>query len=84
MGGAVTHGDLEACDAFDVSARLGEVRVPALVACGSEDRMTPPRLSRSLAEGIPAGRLEVGDGAGHMLPLEAPARVAALLDAPPR
>ncbi len=77
--GGVTHGDLSACDAYDVSGRLAEVRVPALVLCGSEDRLTPPRLSRSLAERLPAGRLEIVEGAGHMLPLEAPAAVAAAL-----
>jgi pimeloyl-ACP methyl ester carboxylesterase len=78
-GPTVTHGDFLACDAFDASARLGAVRVPALVLCGSEDRMTPPRLSRSLAEGLPAARLEIVPGAGHMLPLEDPGAVARAL-----
>jgi pimeloyl-ACP methyl ester carboxylesterase len=79
-GPEVTHGDFTACDAFDASARLGDLRRPALILCGAEDRLTPRRLSRSLADALPAARLEVIPGAGHMLPLEAPAAVASALD----
>jgi pimeloyl-ACP methyl ester carboxylesterase len=73
------HRDLMACDAFDVSARLGEIRVPTLVLIGSGDRMAPRRLSQSLVEGIAGARLEVVEGAGHMLMLEKPEEVGGSL-----
>src|SRR5512143_1687780 len=41
----VAHDDFAACDAFDVMARLGEVEAPALVICGEEDRLTPPKYA---------------------------------------
>jgi pimeloyl-ACP methyl ester carboxylesterase len=75
-GAATLLGDFRACDSFDVLARLGEIRVPCLVLCGSEDRLTPPKYSESLARGIPGARLEVIPSAGHMAMLEQPAAVS--------
>ena len=76
----VVHGDFAACDAFDVMGRLGEIRVPALVVCGSEDRLTPPKYSEFLRDRIGGARLEMIPGAGHMVMREAPAAVARLVD----
>lgn len=77
----VVHGDFAACDAFDVTARLGEIRAPALVLCGSEDRLTPPKYSELLRDRIAGARLELVPGAGHMVMLEAPAAVARAVEA---
>lgn len=63
----------------DHRAALAQLRVPALVMCGREDRITPPELSIELAGLIPGARLEWIENAGHMSPMEQPARVAALL-----
>jgi pimeloyl-ACP methyl ester carboxylesterase len=64
--------DWQACDAFDVRARLGEVEVAVLVVHGSRDALTPPRFQRQLAEALPhAEHVEI-EGPGHMLPWEAP------------
>ncbi len=68
--------DFTACARFDETARMGEIRAPALVVCGREDRMTPVSLNRELAERLPRGRFEVVEGAGHQVMLEQPARVA--------
>ncbi len=70
------HGDLSACDAFDAMARLGEVRVPTLVVCGTEDRLTPPKYASFLAERIAGARLALVPGAGHLVMLEEPRAVA--------
>ena len=75
----VLHGDFVACSLFDVRARLREIRAPALVACGADDRLTPPKYVRALAEGLANARFEVVPGAGHMLPMEAPAAVAEMV-----
>lgn len=76
---SVLHGDLLACTAFDVSERLGEIEVPALVVCGNDDRMTPLRFSQFLGGAIPGAVLEIIPRAGHMVMLEQPQAVAAAL-----
>src|SRR3989442_1197585 len=46
-------------------------RGPGLILCGSRDRVTPPALSRPLHATIAGSRLDLVDGAGHMLLIEA-------------
>lgn len=76
---SVLHGDLHACDAFDLTRWLADVRAPALVMCGALDKMTPLSLSRQLAAGLPQAELRIIPEAGHMLMLEKPEEVAAAL-----
>ena len=78
---SVLHGDFSACNAFDVMDELERIRVPALVLCGSEDRLTPIKYAEYLRDHLPQARLEIIPGAGHMLPLEQPAATAAALQA---
>jgi len=52
--------------------RASRVRVPTLVLCGAEDRVTPPALSAALARLIPGAQSEVITGAGHISNLERP------------
>jgi pimeloyl-ACP methyl ester carboxylesterase len=68
--------DFAACDGFDVRSRLGEVRVPVVVMAGEDDLMTPPKLSRELAAGIPGARLRLFPSCGHLLLWERPAELA--------
>lgn len=72
---AVLLGDLMACDGFDVISRLGEIDCPVLVICGEEDRMTPMRYAQYLADHIKGARIEIIQGAGHMVMLEKPQEV---------
>ena len=72
---AVLLGDLMACDGFDVISRLGEIDCPTLVICGEEDRMTPMRYAQYLADHIKGARIEIIQGAGHMVMLEKPQEV---------
>jgi 3-oxoadipate enol-lactonase len=54
----------------DQTARLGDLRVPALVVTGAEDILAPPRLGRELAALIPGAHfVEIVD-AGHSVNLE--------------
>ena len=71
----VTLGDFLACDRFDVADRLPRIAVPTLILAGAEDRLTPPRLGRALADGIPGARLVEIPGAGHFPQLETPEAV---------
>jgi pimeloyl-ACP methyl ester carboxylesterase len=75
----VLQNDFLACNVFDATGQLVRIAVPTLIICGSEDRMTPPRLSYSLQRGIANSRLEIVEGAGHMTMLEEPLLVTDLI-----
>lgn len=75
----VVLADFRACAIFDVRARLPDLRVPTLILCGDADRLTPLSHSQAMAAAIAGAVLEVVPGAGHMLPWEAPAPVAAAI-----
>lgn len=77
----VIHGDFLACDRFDVRDRLHDIRVPTIVVCGQEDRLTPMRLSSELEQGIEGARLVAVPEAGHMVMLERPDAVNKALEA---
>jgi len=51
---------------FDISDRLGEIRVPTLVLCGWYDELTPDRCSRPLAEGIAGSEFVVFGTSSHL------------------
>jgi 3-oxoadipate enol-lactonase len=56
----------------DVSNRLGDIAVPTVVLCGTDDPVHPLANSSFLADNIPAARFVPIDGAGHLLNVEAP------------
>ena len=56
----------------DVTDLLPTIACPVLVAVGSEDRWSTPDQHRAIASAIPGAELVVIEGAGHMLPVEAP------------
>ena len=56
----------------DQGTRAHDIRVPTLVVCGSEDKVTPPALSLALTQLIPGARAELIEGAGHIANLERP------------
>jgi pimeloyl-ACP methyl ester carboxylesterase len=68
----VVHDDFAACDAFDVMDKLCGISCPTLVLCGEDDRLTPPKYARYLADKIPNATLGLVPGAGHMAMLEQP------------
>ena len=72
----VLYGDFLACDRFDRRADTAQLDAPALVLCGAEDQMTPPKFSEYLAQTLPHAELAIIPRTGHMLPLEAPEDVA--------
>jgi len=71
--------DLLACDRFNATDRLDAIHTPTLVVCGTDDKLTPLRYSKTLATQIPGAALQTVDGAGHMLVLEQPRRLARLI-----
>lgn len=71
--------DFLACDRFDITAQLSQIQPPALILCGAEDKMTPPKYSQYLKDNLPNARLHILEKTGHILTLEQPERVAALI-----
>jgi 3-oxoadipate enol-lactonase len=63
----------------DQSERAAAIRVPTLIICGAEDRVTPPALSEELAHLIPDAQYELIEGAGHLSNLERPGVFNALV-----
>lgn len=51
---------------------LRTAHLPAVVIAGAEDELVPPEHTREVAEALPAGRLLVVPGAGHLPSLETP------------
>ena len=71
----VMHGDFLACDAFDIMARLGEIRAPTLAITGTADQLTPVKYASFLAHNIRDAQLALVANAGHMVMLERPQEV---------
>ncbi len=76
---ALLYGDFAACDAFDRRGQLAQVQLPTLIICGTADKMTPVKFSQSLHDELPNSELHLINDAGHMVMLEQPVTVAALL-----
>jgi len=56
----------------DSHADLRRIRIPTLVACGREDRMTPVPDHEAMAACVPGARLEVIEHCGHLSTIEQP------------
>jgi len=66
--------------AATVDTRVGDIRIPALLIHGDEDRITPFADSRRLAREMPQAELHVLEGQGHVPIVTVPAKVAALIE----
>ena len=64
----------------DQREQARRIRVPTLVLCGTEDRITPPALSEELAALVPGARLELIAASGHLANAEQPAAFNAAVD----
>jgi pimeloyl-ACP methyl ester carboxylesterase len=58
---------------------LPEIAVPTLILAGRLDRFTPPSVQQRMADLIPGSELVWFEDAGHLLPIEASAEVAAAI-----
>jgi pimeloyl-ACP methyl ester carboxylesterase len=64
---------MPALDAHDKRENLSALtRVPVEIFVGDEDKLTPPRHSRQLADALPDAQLHQVERTGHMLPQERP------------
>ena len=60
-------------------ALLGAIRCPTLVVAAAQDRLRSLEEAREMAAAIPGARLEIVEDSGHMIPIEAPARLLDLI-----
>lgn len=65
----------------DPTPLLPALTMPVTVVTGEADGLAPPEATRRLAAAVPHGRLVLIPDCGHMAPLEAPAAVAAEINA---
>ncbi|HVQ74517.1 MAG TPA: 3-oxoadipate enol-lactonase [Candidatus Binatia bacterium] len=65
-------GCCQAIPKIDVTARLGEVRIPALVIVGEEDPGTPVEMARAIHAALPSAELAILRSASHLSNLEQP------------
>lgn len=57
----------------DTTKFLSEIKIPALLLCGSFDTLTPPLVMRGMADKIKNSEFAVIPMTGHLAPLENPA-----------
>ena len=70
--GPETQAVWESLEGFDLRPRLGEIRVPALVVTGAQDRAVTVARAKELANGLREGKLRVIEKSGHYPFIEAP------------
>ena len=63
----------------DQQSTLRKCKVPTMVLCGEEDRLTPLKRHSFMAELIPNAELRVIEAAGHLPTLEQPEAVTQAL-----
>lgn len=64
---------------LDQRETLKTIACPTLVACGDGDKITPPELSREMADGIKGSKLAFFRDCGHFSSMERPELVTAAL-----
>jgi pimeloyl-ACP methyl ester carboxylesterase len=59
----------------DTTNYLSKIKIPTLILCGEDDRLTPPDLMEVMAGQIPNYHFEIIPNSGHMSPIENPSFV---------
>jgi len=68
----VVYQDFVACDEFDFTNGVQDIRVPTLIVSGDQDILTPVKYGECLHERIKNSRFHVIRGAGHFIMKEKP------------
>lgn len=72
-------GTCEALRDADLRETTGDISIPSLVLCGTEDSATPPELVQGLASSLPNAHFELIQEAGHLPCIEQPDQMAATI-----
>lgn len=54
----------------DTTDSASNYKIPVLILCGEDDKLTPSSVMKSLADKIPASKFKIVPNAGHMSPVE--------------
>lgn len=57
---------------FDRSKELADIKVPALLVAGSDDKTAPPSVMERMARKIPGAEYVLLEGCGHLGPMDQP------------
>lgn len=79
--GAALRTSIDCLVTHDSRLLLGSITAPTQCLVGSLDDETPVAYSQAIVDGVAGAELHVIDGAGHLLNVEAPATVDALIAA---
>ena len=71
----VVFKDFTACNTFDITERLNEINIPVLIMTAEEDKLTPQKQGKFLADNITGSILINISDAGHFSPVEKPEEV---------
>lgn len=74
-------GCCEAIGAFDIRARLEEIRTPTLALAGADDPVTPPEMLRKIVDAVPGSDMVVVPEAAHLPNVEHPSIITTQLAA---
>jgi pimeloyl-ACP methyl ester carboxylesterase len=77
---AARTGFLAGMSAMDLRPGHVHIEVPTTIVVGTQDHLTPVALAQAMAKGIGGAELVVIPKAGHMLPIEEPARVSEAIE----
>jgi pimeloyl-ACP methyl ester carboxylesterase len=69
------YADLSICDKFDVMDKMNLIKIPCLIICGKDDKLTPPKYAMYFNDKIERSELILIDKAGHIVMLEKPDEV---------
>lgn len=58
---------------------LHEIKCPTLIIAAAQDALRSLEEAKELQAGIPGAKLEIIEGSGHMIPVEKPQRLAAII-----
>ena len=64
----------------DLAHRVAGIAVPTLVVTGGDDQRSTPAMAAALAATLPHGESMIMPGLRHLTPIEAPEKVAQLID----
>ncbi len=81
VGQGQTVRDFRACNAFDATDRIGDLRVPLLALTGESDVLTPPKFAQWFADRVPGAQARILSDAGHLAMIERPEETNAALRA---
>lgn len=76
----VRTGLLETISALDLTEDLPNVDIPVTVVAGERDTLLPRYHARRIAQLVPGSRLVEIKDSGHMVPIEAPERLAEIIE----